>query len=68
MMTESGLTMVLHAVVIGIIAFIALVYGLKHPKDKSIDKSILVASVVLAYMIVFGHSLPSKNINQNLFF
>lgn len=68
MMNESGLTMVLHAVVIGIIAFIALVYGLKHPKDKSIDKSILVASIVLAYMIVFGHSLPSKNINQNLFF
>ena len=66
MMNESGLTMVLHAVVIGIIAFIALVYGLKHPKDKSIDKSILVASIVLAYIVMFGHKLPSRNINQNL--
>lgn len=67
-MNESSLTMVLHAVVIGIVVFIALVYGLKHPKDKSVDKSVLLASIALAYMVVFGHALPSKNINSNLLF
>lgn len=67
-MNESGLTMVLHAVVIGIIVFIGLVYGLKHPKEKSVDKSVLVASIALAYMVVFGHNIPSRDINTNLLF
>jgi hypothetical protein len=65
-MNESSLTMVLHAVVIGIVVFIALVYGVKHPKDKSVDKSVLLAAIALAYMVVFGHNMPSRDINTNL--
>jgi hypothetical protein len=32
----------------------AVVYGVKHPKDKSV----LLAAITLAYMVVFGHNMP----------
>jgi hypothetical protein len=66
MNNESSLTMILHSVVIGILLFLVLFYGVKHPREKSIDKSVFLASIALAYMVMFGHELPSKNINQNL--
>ena len=63
---ESGLTMLLHSVVIGIILYIVMVFVLGQKQAVAENRSIVIAAVILIYMIVFGHGLPSK-INKDLF-
>lgn len=52
--------MVVHALVIGIILYAGMLFGLKQPSYVAERRSILIASVVLIYMILFGHKLPMK--------
>lgn len=63
---EGGLTMLLHSVIIGLILYVGMVYGLDQRQAVAENRSILLAAVVLIYMIVFGHGLPGP-INKNLF-
>jgi hypothetical protein len=62
---ESGLTMLLHSVIIGIILYVFMVFGLRQQKNVAENRSILIASSVLIYMILFGHGLPMK-LNNNI--
>jgi hypothetical protein len=62
---ESGLNMLLHSAIIGIILYIIMVYGLKQRQAVAENRSVLLAAVVLIYMIVFGHGMPTK-INKDL--
>jgi hypothetical protein len=62
---ESGLNMLLHSAIIGIILYIIMVYGLKQRQAVAENRSLLLAAVVLIYMIVFGHGMPTK-INKDL--
>jgi hypothetical protein len=57
---ESGMTMVFHSAVIGIMLYILMIFGLGQQSDVAENRSILIAAVVLIYMIVFGHGLPLK--------
>lgn len=57
---ESGLTMLMHSVVIGIILYIVMRFVIGQSQAKAESRSILLAAVVLIYMIVFGHGLPNK--------
>jgi hypothetical protein len=57
---ESGLTMLLHSVVIGIILYVVMIFGLGQKSNVAENRSILIASFVLIYMILFGHGLPLK--------
>jgi hypothetical protein len=57
---ESGLTMLLHAVIIGVVSYLVMVFGFSLAADRAENRSILIASVVLVYMILFGHGLPVK--------
>ena len=57
---ERGLNMVLHSVIIGIILYFIMVVGLKQQASVAENRSILIASCVLIYMILFGHGLPMK--------
>jgi hypothetical protein len=57
---ESGLTMVLHSVVIGVVLYVFMVFGLGQQRNVAENRSILVAAAVLIYMILFGHGLPTK--------
>jgi hypothetical protein len=57
---ERGLTMVLHSVILGIILYAFMIFGLKQQSNVAENRSILIASCVLIYMIVFGHGLPMK--------
>ena len=57
---ESGLTMILHSVIIGIALYAVMVFGIGQQKNVAENRSILLASGVLIYMIVFGHGLPTK--------
>lgn len=56
---ERGLTMVLHSVIIGIILYLIMI-GLGQKSMVAENRSILIASIILIYMILFGHGLPVK--------
>jgi len=62
---ESGLTMVLHSVIIGILLYLFMLYLLKQKQSVAENRSIVIAAFVLIYMIVFGHGMPTS-INKNL--
>jgi hypothetical protein len=61
---ESGLTMVLHSVIIGILLYLIMIYILQQKQVVAENRSIVLASLVLIYMILFGHGLPTS-INKN---
>jgi len=57
---ERGLVMVVHSVVIGVILYLVMIFGLGQQSNVAENRSILLASGVLIYMIVFGHGLPTQ--------
>jgi hypothetical protein len=59
-MIERGLMMVLHSVVIGVVLYLLMVFVFNQNPKMAEYRSILVAAVVLIYMILFGHGLPTK--------
>lgn len=63
---ESGLIMVLHSVIIGILLYLFMLYILGQKQMIAENRSIVIAAFVLIYMIAFGHGLPTS-INKNLF-
>lgn len=63
---ERGLTMVLHSVIIGAILYAFMVYVLGQSQVVAENRSVLISAFVLAYMVLFGHGLPTK-INRNLY-
>lgn len=62
---ERGLMMILHSIVIGLILYLIMVYIFEQKPIVAENRSILIASIILIYMILFGHGLPTK-INKNL--
>jgi ACR3 family arsenite efflux pump ArsB len=62
---ESGRTMLLHSVIIGILLYIIMIFILGQNQVVSENRSILLAALLLVYMILFGHGLPTT-INRNL--
>jgi len=52
--------MVLHSAIIGIVLYVFMVFGLGQQTIVAENRSILIASGVLIYMILFGHGLPLK--------
>jgi len=52
--------MMLHSVIIGIILCVFMIFGLGQQNVVAERRSILIASVVLIYMILFGHGMPVK--------
>jgi uncharacterized membrane-anchored protein len=63
---ENGRIMLLHSVVIGIVLYLFMIFVLKQKQPVAENRSILLAALILIYMIVFGHGLPTS-INKNLF-
>ena len=63
---ESGTTMLLHSVVIGIVLYIIMIFVLGQEQAVAENRSIFLAALVLVYMILFGHGLPGS-INKKLF-
>lgn len=62
---ESGRVMLLHSAIIGVLLYIIMVYLLKQNQMIAENRSILLSAVILIYMIVFGHGMPTS-INKNL--
>lgn len=63
---EAGRMMVLHSVIIGVLLYLFMIYALGQKQVVAENRSILLAALILAYMILFGHGLPTS-INKNLF-
>ena len=57
---ERGLTMLLHALIIGIILYLIMVFILGQKPLVAENRSLLLAALALIYMILFGHGLPTK--------
>jgi hypothetical protein len=64
---ESSLMMIAHAIVIGVVLYLIMIYGLKQQQTVAQDRTIVLSAIILIYMIVFGHGLPTK-INQSFKF
>lgn len=63
---ESGFTMLIHSVIIGVILYVFMVYILKQRQTVAENRSIVLAAIALIYMIMFGHGMPTK-VNKDLF-
>lgn len=57
--------MVVHSVIIGLLLYVFMVFALKQNNNVAETRSVLIAAIVLIYMVVFGHGLPSS-INKHL--
>jgi uncharacterized membrane-anchored protein len=64
-MIERGLMMVLHSVVIGVVLYMLMVFVFNQNPKMAEYRTILVAAVLLIYMILFGHGLPTR-LNKDL--
>ena len=62
---ESGMIMLFHSAVIGVLAFLFMKFGLKQAQRVAEDRSVLLFSATLLYMVLFGHGMPNK-INKNI--
>ena len=62
---ERGLIMLLHSLIIGVCLYVFMIYVLGQNPMVAEDRSIFFASIILIYMILFGHGLPNT-MNQNI--
>ena len=58
--------MLLHSIIIGMLLYIFMIFVLGQKQIVAENRSILLAALILVYMILFGHQLPTS-INKNLF-
>jgi hypothetical protein len=62
---ERGLLMLLHSILIGLLLYVIMVFLMKQPARIAEDRSVLLGALVLIYMVLFGHGLPTK-VNRNI--
>ena len=55
---EQGRVMLLHAVVIGLVLYLFMIYVLRQAPSVAENRSLIIAALILIYMILFGHRLP----------
>ncbi len=63
---ERGIVMAVHAVLIGVVLFMVMVFVLGQRKAVAENRSVLIAALALTYMILFGHGPPTGSLNRNL--
>ena len=57
---ERGFVMLLHSVIIGVFLYVFMIFVIGLQPNVAENRSILTASSLLIYMILFGHGLPTK--------
>ena len=62
---NSSVTMVLHSIVITAVLFVIMTIIFNQNTETALSRSILVGAVILIYMILFGHGLPTR-LNKNI--
>ena len=53
---ENGRTMLLHSIIIGLLLYVFIIYILGQKQEVVENRSILIASLILIYMIMFGQT------------
>jgi len=56
---EDILNHVFHALIITIILYVIMKFLLKQSQNMALNRSILMGTIALIYMILFGHGLPT---------
>jgi len=62
---ENGRLMLMHSLIAGIFLYLFMVFVLGQRPVVAETRSILLAALILVYMILFGHKLPTS-INKHL--
>jgi hypothetical protein len=57
---ESPLNHLFHAFIITLILYVLMKFLLKQSQTMALNRSILIGALALAYMILFGHGLPTQ--------
>jgi len=65
---KQNLEHVMHAVIISVVLYFGMVHLLNQSQEKACSRSILLSSIALVYMIMFGHSFPPGRLNPSLGF
>jgi len=55
---ESPFTHLFHAFIITLVLYVLMKFALGQSQTMSLNRSILIGALALAYMILFGHRLP----------
>ena len=63
---ERGLVMVVHGIVIALVAYVLMVYALKQSPTMAENRSVLLGTLAVAYMVVFGHTAPTMTALKRL--
>ena len=58
--------MLLHSVIIAFVIYLVMIFVFRRDQMVAENTSLLLGAVILVYMILFGHGLPT-NINKKLF-
>ena len=56
---ERGLVMVVHGVILALVSYVVMVYGLKQRAGVAENRSVLLGALAVAYMVIFGHKAPT---------
>ena len=56
---ENSLVHFSHAVIISVVLYIVMLYGLKQTQEVAQDRSVLIGALILVYMVLYGHGYPS---------
>ncbi len=59
---ESGRIMLLHSIIIGIISYLIMYFVMGQSCSVAENRSIFIGGIVLIYMMLCGHGLPTTNI------
>jgi hypothetical protein len=57
--------MMLHALMIGIVLYLVMVFILNQEPAVAEDRSVLLGAIVLVYMVLFGHGVPGA-VNKHI--
>lgn len=63
---ETPHMMILHTIVFGVISYLIMYFILGQSYTVAMNRTIILSCLVLMYMILFGHGLPTK-LNSGLF-
>ncbi len=62
---ERGLTMLLHSAIIGVLLYAVMIIFFKQSPELAENRSLILSAIILIYMILFGHGLPTT-VNKNV--
>ena len=62
---DSPINHLLHALVIALIIYVIMRFGLKQSEMKAQTRSLVVGLLAGLYMLLFGHGMPTK-LNKNI--